>query len=150
MMKKKIGWLIISNVIMLLYMQTAYSQERGNYTIEWDVFDSGGGFTESSTDLLNQSIGQFAGIGASVSNEYTESAGFYAVLEEAIPISVTPTPLPTEPPNPTPIETPIIPDDLDQEPTSPTPVPEPTTLLLLSSGLLGGIVLFKKKIRRML
>ncbi|NND61375.1 MAG: hypothetical protein HKN49_14045 [Gammaproteobacteria bacterium] len=52
-------------------------QSSANYTIKWDVVDSGGGFTSSTNYQLTDSVGQQA-IGIASSTNYQLSAGFFS------------------------------------------------------------------------
>lgn len=79
-MTKKRGFWYVSfiSVMMLTWLCAgmAYSQSNTNYTIPWDVLDSGGGAGSSTNYLLSDSIGQTSDTGSSSSPHYTNYAGF--------------------------------------------------------------------------
>lgn len=49
-----------------------------NYRISWDVIDSGGGLSTSTSYVLVDSVGQPSPIGASASANYSLQAGFHS------------------------------------------------------------------------
>ena len=117
---------LVISIVMLtwLWAGEAFCQSSEHYRIERSVLDAGGGDRNSANYALCDSLGQVSGAAVSTSNCYRHIPGFYecAITEEP----------PPPPPTPTPTD----------------PIPEPGTLILFGSGVVGLFILVRRRLNK--
>ncbi len=101
----------------------AFSQANAHYRIERSVLDAGGGERESATYIICDSLGQVSGADVSTSASFRHLPGFYECRSAEGPPTPTPTP-------------------------TPNAIPEPGTLILFGSGLVGMLILIKRRLKK--
>jgi len=114
-------WLVcLISIVALVWLcpGDAFSQSSVNYRITGSVLDAGGGDRESASYAMCDSLGQVSGADVSTSSKYRHIPGFYECRLAAGP--------PPPPPPP------------------PPPIPEPGTLMLFGSGIVGLVILMRR------
>ncbi len=116
------GWLVIGAIACIwLCAGNAFGPSGAQYQMTGSVLDAGGGSRTSEHYSVYDSLGQVSGADVSTSSHYQHIPGFYA---DDVTAWLPPTPPPT---------------------TTPAPIPEPGTLMLFGSGLVGLVMLMRRK-----
>jgi hypothetical protein len=122
---RRCWYVFVISIVMLSWLCAgdAFSQSSGNYRIERSVLDAGDGDRNSANYALCDSLGQVSGTAISTSSSYRHIPGFYEC-------SITG----GSPPPPT--------------PTSTNPIPEPGTLILFGSVVVGLFMLVRRTLNK--
>jgi hypothetical protein len=101
----------------------AFSQSSANYQIARSVLDAGGGDRNSTMYAMCDSLGQVSGAAVSTSSNYRHIPGFY---ECGLTGGSPPPPPPPPPPA----------------------IPEPGTLILFGGGIIGLLILVRRRLKK--
>jgi hypothetical protein len=124
--QQHICYVCLLSLFLLIWLHSgvvAYGQSSTNYQIERSVLDAGGGQRNSSNYRTCDSVGQPSGTTISISSNYIHTPGYYECDTQSDP-------------------------GPDPSPTPPAAIPEPGTLSLFGSGVLGLLILTRRKLNK--